>query len=147
MSGDKPYALDRLSETTLPGVDSGTVIYAGQYAGQYQTSGPQYGHIFGDATLTVNFADLEIFGTVTNRANTGGLAADDIALQVTALDNGAFTGTSTGGALSGAISQGGTYMGLLTGPDGNEAIAHVTIRSTLEGVFYNESGAIIAIGQ
>ena len=144
--GRKFYVLQRTGETAAQGPDAGTVGFTGAYAAQMlaQTGGTTIDmRMTGDATLTANFEDGEISGNITNRQDNLGNPADDVTLNLTTLENEAFTGTTTGGALTGGTAQEGTYVGILTGPDAEDVAAFVGVDHSNGTTQYYESGVII----
>ncbi|MEO0931296.1 MAG: hypothetical protein AAFY14_11710, partial [Pseudomonadota bacterium] len=143
---DSTTVLSRLGETTLP--DSGMVTYTGTYAGLYSVVGqPETaGHMFGRAQLELDFASNTLSGLIDQRANSGGQAATDITLELGAMADGSFSGTTTGGAFaSGYSSAPGTYGGLIVGQNGEEAIGQATVYHNGATDYVETGGFIVGV--
>lgn len=141
------YQLERFSPTVLPGPDAGTVGYSGSYAGQYsrvQSNGTQsFGHVFGNANMTVDFADSSVSGFITDRERSDGLQATQVRLVATEIVDGAFVGETLGGAFVGGTALPGDYQGLFVGSQGQEVVGAVQFEYGFDGSFYTESGAMV----
>lgn len=138
--------LSRLGETTLP--DSGMVTYTGSYAGLYSVVGAREtaGHMFGRARLDLDFTNNTTSGLIDQRANSGGQVATDIELELGAMADGSFSGTTTGGAFAtGFSSAPGTYGGLIVGENGEEAIGQVTIYHNGSTDYVEAGGFIVGV--
>ena len=139
--------LSRLGNTTLP--DSGVVTYTGSYAALYSVPGSTLtaGHMFGRVQLETDFASNTTSGLIDQRANSGGQAATSIEMELGAMADGSFSGTTTGGGfdLAGFTSAPGTYGGLIVGENGEEAIGQVTVYHNGPTDFVETGGFIVGM--
>ena len=154
----------RLSDTTMPG--SGSATLTGDYAGVVQNApgDPIFAAVRGDAEITVDFGNAVVSGVVRNRAYLDDddpsvalfdLESADLVLSETSLslENGTFSGTTSGGdlvvnpgtALEQTVSPtAGRFAGLIGGPDGTEAVVGVEATFTSGTESLVEYGAIAA---
>lgn len=167
VSAAQPYGsviYGRSDDTEAP--SSGTVAYAGDYAGVLRlyagdpaTSNDVSRLINGTATLTANFSNDTISGVISNRVlkqtGTNGTDFSNILTNVTlnsaAIDsNGAYSGTTIGGEINPGVSTWytatGTFGGLIVGPTGRETVGGTRIlhAGSGGGGTYIEYGAFIA---
>lgn len=139
----------RLGDTQLP--TGGSASYSGEYAAVLTTSeNTLFGPVLrGDVTLDANFADNTISGLITERRAVSSIVnLEDTELRPGTIGNGAFSGETSGGRALDApfiVSVGdGTYEGLFTGPDGEEAVGSVVIPHVFSGQAVTERGAFVA---
>jgi len=113
--------------------------------------------ITGDASLTANFDDGTIEGSVTDRRyvdmRTGGTvlgsSVEDLTYEETDISStGRFSGTATEGELTtGAITyvtSDGAYEGLVAGTDGSEIVGASTLTHTFGANEFLEIGSFAA---
>ena len=141
--------LNRLETTNLP--TSGTASFSGDYSGVFFGNEDEdsvwYQNITGDVTLDANFSDSTVSGSITNRINGyGGVEQDDVALSVSSISNGAFSGTASGGGGGNQnnVASDGTYEGMFTGADATEVIGSINIPMTGDSRVGFEMGIFIA---
>ena len=140
----------RLAETVLP--TSGFATLTGAYMGVISdfSTHEARGFITGDAQLFADFDVMTMQGQISNRINTSNRSFDLLVLPATPIDvaDGSFGGETLGGLLSGLPGfdgAPGTYGGLVTGPDGGEAVGSVSIVHERAGVpTFRETGAFVA---
>jgi hypothetical protein len=127
--------LNRLETPNLP--TSGMASFSGDYSGLYLGTEDEdsvwYDNITGDVTLDANFSDSTVSGSITNRIDEYSAARDDVALSVSSISNGAFSGTASGGGGGGGdnyVASDGTYEGMFTGADATEVIGSINIPMT-----------------
>ena len=141
--------LNRLETPNLQ--TSGTASFSGAYSGVYfanmEEDSVWMDNITGDATLDANFSDSTVSGSITNRINGyGGVEQDDVALSVSSISNGAFSGTASGGGGGddNYVASDGTYEGMFTGADATEVIGSINIPMTGDSRVGFEMGIFIA---
>jgi len=142
--------LNRLETPNLP--TSGTASFSGDYSGVYFGNEDEdsvwYENITGDVTLDANFSDSTVSGSITNRINSYEDTAvhDDVALSVSSISNGAFSGTASGGGGGddNYVASDGTYEGMFTGADATEVIGSINIPMTGDSYVGFEMGIFIA---
>ena len=141
--------LNRLETPNLP--TSGTASFSGDYSGVFFGNEDEdsvwYQNITGDVTLDANFSDSTVSGSITNRINGyGGVEQDDVALSVSSISNGAFSGTASGGGGGNQnnVASDGTYEGMFTGADATEVIGSINIPMTSDSHVGFEMGIFIA---
>jgi hypothetical protein len=140
--------LNRLETPNLP--TSGTASFSGDYSGVYFGNEDEdsvwYENITGDVTLDANFSDSTVSGSITNRINSYAAVHDDVALSVSSISNGAFSGTASGGGGGddNYVASDGTYEGMFTGADATEVIGSINIPMTGGGYVGFEMGIFIA---
>ena len=142
--------LNRLETPNLP--TSGTASFSGDYSGVYFGNEDEdsvwYDNITGDVTLDANFSDSTVSGSITNRISSYADAAvhDDVALSVSSISNGAFSGTASGGGggYDNYVASDGTYEGMFTGADATEVIGSINIPMTNDSYVGFEMGIFIA---
>ena len=141
--------LNRLETPNLP--TSGTASFSGDYSGVYFGNEDEdsvwYEIITGDVTLDANFSDSTVSGSITNRINDFAVAVhDDVALSVSSISNGAFSGTASGGGGGddNYVASDGTYEGMFTGADATEVIGSINIPMTGDSYVGFEMGIFIA---
>lgn len=123
-------AFGRLSETEMP--NSGSATYTGAYEGWLGDGSDfeAYALVLGDVEMTANFDNNDISGTISNReVYSEDETLDDVTLNLASIESGGFTGTTTGGDLTGsagAPSQ-GDYSGMFVGADGQEIVGGLMI--------------------
>ncbi len=139
----------RLGDTQLP--TGGSASYSGEYAAILTTTvNTVYGPVLrGDVTLDANFADNTISGLITERRAVNGIVnLEDTELRPGMIGNGAFSGETSGGRALGTpfITRvgDGSYQGLFTGPDGEEAVGSVVIPHMFGSAQMTERGAFVA---
>ena len=141
--------LNRLETTNLP--TSGTASFSGDYSGVFYGNEDEksvwYDNIAGDVTLDANFSNGMVYGSMTNRS--GGYAdQNDVALSVSSISNGAFSGTASGGGGGSPngiyVVSDGTYEGMFTGADASEVIGSINIPMTNDRYSGFEMGIFIA---
>ena len=122
---DNGAQFTRIGTSEIP--TTGQAHYSGGYAALLVDGARDLapGAISGEAELDVNFALQNVKGKVFNRLLDGATVMDDVALARTALSDGAFSGSATGGATAS-----GSYAGVIVGADGSEAIGGVTLTHT-----------------
>ncbi|SFR31910.1 hypothetical protein SAMN04488005_0207 [Yoonia tamlensis] len=142
---DNGAQLTRTGTTVIPA--TGSAAYSGTYGaivvdGSRDLS-PET--VSGTATLTVNFAYDSVTGMITNRVFDGTTAADDVTLNLTDLVDGAFVGSTSGGALNsgGLVAADGTYTGLIVGPNGEAIVGAVTISHAGPNTFTEQGGMVL----
>lgn len=148
--GVQAYVLDRFGQTVLPGPERGEVRYTGDYVGQFFVTGTantQAGVMFGDVTLTADFAGNDISGVIDNRRTTASIRANPITLAAGSLSNGEFAGATSGGAFIGGENGTGAYSGLLVGAQGDEAIGRVEITHRFNSTNIREAGVFISTAE
>lgn len=142
----------RLSDTELP--ETGSATFTGQYVGEIAIL-PNYNlgasftgdvePITGDVELIADFDGNEISGAITNRAQSG-RTPDDVILHSTSIQNGGFSGRTSGGILvpagSANTASDGTYSGMFVAADGQEIVGGVQIEHQ-SGNTRIESGVFI----
>jgi hypothetical protein len=132
--------------TSMPG--TGAVSYAGTYGGIVVEGARDLSPstVSGIAQIEVDFGDYGVSGAITNRVLDETIAANDIALNLTDLINGAFEGTTTGGDLNtgGLVASAGTYTGLIVGPNGENIIGAVTITHAGADSVVEQGGMILS---
>ncbi|MCG3268735.1 hypothetical protein [Yoonia sp. I 8.24] len=144
---DNGAQLTRTGTTILPvGSETGAVTYGGTYGGIVVEGARDMNPstVSGLVEIEVDFGDYAVSGSITNRVLDETIAANDIALDLTDLIDGAFEGTTTGGDLNtgGLVASAGTYTGLIVGPNGEHIVGAVTITHTgVDGVV--EQGGMI----
>jgi len=141
------YFVERNFETTLP--VSGAVDYSGSYMAVYRFSDSlaPAGHITGAVELTVDFDASEVNGRIFGRSNTGVNTLAPITLEAGTLENGSFRGSTTGGYFNGGGTSAlpGSYSGMITGSNGDEAIGGLTLTHRANGGDrFDEVGVFIA---
>ena len=141
--------LNRLETPNLP--TSGTASFSGDYSGVYFGNEDEdsvwWDNITGDVTLDANFSDSTVSGSITNRINDfAGAVRGDVALSVSSISNGAFSGTASGGGggYDNKVASDGTYEGMFTGADATEVIGSINIPMTGDSYVGFEMGIFIA---
>lgn len=136
--------IERFGEAEVP--LTGAATFTGDYAGLIGRPTPigdvddvRY-LINGDATLSADFADNTVVGTITNRTvreednTSAGFSADDMTLNSTTLDDDIrFLGVATGGEIAGGSSSNGSYVGSINGL-AEEALGILTINQNFNGL-------------
>ncbi len=146
---DNGAQLIRTGTTVLPdGSETGAVTYGGTYGGIVVegTRDLNPSSVTGLVQIEVDFGDYAVSGAITNRVLDETIAANDIALDLTGLIDGAFEGTTTGGDLNtgGLVANAGTYTGLIVGPNGEHIIGAVTITHTGVDDVIEQGGMILS---
>jgi len=136
---------ERINTTTPP--TSGTATAEGDYISLLvnKTTGLPIGNngIVGDASLSANFSDGTIEGSVTDRRYvnmlTGtqivGSSVEDLIYEETSISStGRFSGTATDGELTAVgtayVTSDGAYEGLVAGTDGSEIVGASILTQT-----------------
>jgi len=130
-------------ERTRPGLvpTSGTATYLGLYTGMmhFDRGGKEvvWGVLDGTVILTANFgANSTISGTISGRERivVPDEEYEDITLELTSVNGGAFQGTTSGGRRvttnNSAGADPGTYVGFIVGDTAAEAVGSVIINHT-----------------
>ena len=142
---------------------SGQARFDGDYAGMViedHTASSQSVPLLltGDASVTVDFTNDRIAGSITDRRayfpngdRNGAYAVNDVGIQTGTVDTGgAFSTTASGGALvtSGQSwsTSNGTVNGVIGGADGDSAAGVVFLRHSLQGsnTVFAERGSFVA---
>ena len=146
--------IERFGEAEVP--RSGAATFTGDYAGFGGNQTPegsvtdvQY-LVNGDVTLSADFADNTVNGSITNRTvrtentnNDLGTDVEDITLNSTTLDgNIRFTGVATGGGIDGGTTSNGSFTGSING-EAEEAIGILTIDQDHNGLNNFEWGIFV----
>lgn len=138
----------RLTETERP--TEGTASYSGEYVAILAdaTDHGDEGRVLGDAMLTADFGNMSIEGTISNRTIDGDEFADVILESTTIDDTAAFSGTATGGRYAHGSNVGttsnGSYVGLITGANGEDLVGGLRIDHVIDGDNLIEAGVFIA---
>ncbi|MEE9389385.1 MAG: hypothetical protein V3U96_12335 [Paracoccaceae bacterium] len=143
------YTYYQGGETPTSGT-SGT--FNGNYAATYILSTDAGGSsqtISGDAQLIVDFSAGTITGSITNREADISLllnpAVADVTFTPTGISDFGFSGTTTGGEITGGTTTtAGTYSGIFDGAGAEQVIGGIAIVHDVGGVTYYEAGAFIA---
>lgn len=138
---------ERVGDTDMP--TSGSSNYTGAYTGLFASDPDLVGILLiaGDASIDADFSTALINGSITNRRDlTGPVTFADIQLEAASIVDGAFTGTTSGGAADeeGSTVSPGEYGGLFTGATGQEVVGGVQLSHDIDGTRFIESGAFIA---
>ncbi|MEO1640023.1 MAG: hypothetical protein AAFU41_12355 [Pseudomonadota bacterium] len=158
LGGTASVEYQRLTAADLP--TAGSIDYAGDYvSSSFEENDFDSGSgVTGDISLTADFAAMTVTGTINNRVivNAEGLSeisdtmASDLTFAIGAIDStGAFTGTLEPGATyqDGQITFNGTgsYEGLISGQDADEAVGSVNTTWTRSdgGSSFTELGVFI----
>jgi len=150
----------RTAESDMP--TTGSATFTGDYVGMLvaeDTQASAFGAGFtGTASLTVDFEDATVSGSITDRSLVSLITDDDfpdtsvadVTLVGTTLsETGSFTGQVTGGAYSSgtstsAVAPTSTYSGLIGGPAADEAVGAVEMTHILDSNNTLEIGAFAA---
>ena len=143
----------RLTDGAVGQIESAT--YTGEYIG-FLTNTVDDSLSFiadGNVELTIDLANVSVNGSISNRllrdkdaiAPLLGPDLADIVLETSTIDSdGQFSGTATGGELEGFMTDMGSYVGLIAGPNSDEAVGVVRVRHF--GVATLQETGIIAVG-
>lgn len=139
---------ERSGDTVMP--TSGTANYTGNYVAwmSTQTNFDAIYLIVGASSFDVDFVTGLIDGMITDRNDSYRpfITLADLKLEEVTFSDGAFFGTTSGGAYNDGVStvSAGEYGGLFTGNTGQEIVGGIQVLHVNNGLALIESGAFIA---